>query len=377
MSKTLLYVSYDGAAEPLGQSQVVAYLAHLAAAYEVTLVSFEKPADAARAPAVRRQLEALGVRWVPLRYHKRPAVLSTALDVAMGAWWTARELRRGRPAVVNARSYVAGLMVLLARPGREVRFVFDIRGFWADERAEAGFWDQDSVLHRAAKRCERALFARSDAVVTLTHASRPQIQHWLGERNVQVHVIPTCAPVERFAGSVPREGAPHAVWSGSLGPWYRFDLAVALARALELPFTVLTRQPELARESLNGLEADVRSVEPAAMAGELHAGDIGLCLIRSTFSKTASAPTRFAEYLAAGMPVAVTPGVGDLEDIVEDERIGVVLHDESPGGVADAARGLRELAADPAVHERCRRVAGERFDTAAGAARYRALYESL
>ncbi len=58
------------------------------------------------------------------------------------------------------------------------------------------------------------------------------------------------------------------------------------------------------------------------MPSELHEGDVGLCLVKSSFSKVASAPTRFAEYLAAGCPVAVTPGVGDLEELVEDSRRG-------------------------------------------------------
>lgn len=42
---TVLYVSYDGMLEPLGQSQVIAYLERLAANYEFHLLSFEKAAD--------------------------------------------------------------------------------------------------------------------------------------------------------------------------------------------------------------------------------------------------------------------------------------------------------------------------------------------
>ena len=41
----ILYVSYDGMLEPLGQSQVLAYLERLADGYEVNLLSFEKPSD--------------------------------------------------------------------------------------------------------------------------------------------------------------------------------------------------------------------------------------------------------------------------------------------------------------------------------------------
>ena len=41
----ILYISYDGMLEPLGQSQVIAYLERLATGRRVHLISFEKAAD--------------------------------------------------------------------------------------------------------------------------------------------------------------------------------------------------------------------------------------------------------------------------------------------------------------------------------------------
>ena len=113
------------------------------------------------------------------------------------------------------------------------------------------------------------------------------------------------------------------------------------------------------------------------MPAELHEGDVGLCLILSAPSKRASAPTRFAEYLAAGMPVAVTPGVGDLDAIVVAHEVGVVLRGEDDAALREAAAQLRALAADPAARARCRRLAAERFDVTWGAQRYAELYRRL
>jgi hypothetical protein len=42
---SVLYVSYDGMLEPLGQSQVLGYLKRLAVGRAIHLVSFEKPSD--------------------------------------------------------------------------------------------------------------------------------------------------------------------------------------------------------------------------------------------------------------------------------------------------------------------------------------------
>ena len=39
-SRKILYISYDGMCEPLGQSQVLSYLSRLAESWDVELLSF-------------------------------------------------------------------------------------------------------------------------------------------------------------------------------------------------------------------------------------------------------------------------------------------------------------------------------------------------
>ena len=42
---SVLYISYDGIMEPLGQSQVVRYMERLSPEYSIHLISFEKRDD--------------------------------------------------------------------------------------------------------------------------------------------------------------------------------------------------------------------------------------------------------------------------------------------------------------------------------------------
>ncbi len=79
----IVYVSYDGAGEPLGRSQVLAYLQRLAPSCGITLVSFEK--DHASRAETSGLLSQAGIAWRALSYHKRPPVLSTLYDVLVGA----------------------------------------------------------------------------------------------------------------------------------------------------------------------------------------------------------------------------------------------------------------------------------------------------
>lgn len=371
----VFYVSYDGVGEPLGRSQVLGYLFRLAAEYEITLVSFEK--DGADLGALRSEVEGQRIRWLPQCYHRRPPVVSTLADVLAGARTLRLAAATGPVAIVHVRSYVPALIALLGRRWTGGRLLFDIRGFWVDERVEGGLWRSGGLLYRVAKRCERRFFADADAIVTLSYASVPQVRAWAGPRPVPVEVIPTCVEIDRFSDRPERPDGPHVVWIGSLGTWYRFDLTARFAAALGLPLTVLTRQTEEARRLLAGHPASVLAIAPESVPAELFARDIGLCLIKRSFSKVASTPTRFAEYLAAGMPVVVTPGVGDLERIVEDRGVGVVLRAEDDQAITNAAARVRALADDQEVPIRCRQLAREQFDIDTGTARYAAIYRGL
>ena len=84
---SVLYITYDGMLEPLGQSQVLAYLKRLAADRPIHLISFKEVDDwinVAERERLARDISASGIVWHPLRYHKQPTAVATAWDIASG-----------------------------------------------------------------------------------------------------------------------------------------------------------------------------------------------------------------------------------------------------------------------------------------------------
>src|ERR1044071_1543824 len=99
----VLYITYDGLMEPLGQSQVLPYLRGLARDFSITAMSFEKVqdwADRERRQELQKELDRARIEWIPLRYHKRPTVPATAFDVANGILRGARFALRRNPRIV-------------------------------------------------------------------------------------------------------------------------------------------------------------------------------------------------------------------------------------------------------------------------------------
>lgn len=389
----IAYLSYDGALEPLGRSQVVPYVVGLAVAgLPLTLVSFEKPRDygipgspSAAARGLAAELSAARVRWLPLRYHKRPTLPATLWDVATGGATLLRlRLTRGLR-VVHARGYVAGLMAWMLKKTTGVQFVFDMRGFWPEERVDGGLWRADSRLYRVVKVLERRFLRDADHIVVLTERARAELRR----RGVRppVTVVPTCVDLERFQPAATRPVAPTFVYAGSLGTVYPLDAMLAFvqrARAREprARLLLVTRAERdfvsgaLAVSGLDGavtVDAAAHAEIPALLGG----ASVGLAFYRPGSSRQATCPTKVGEYLACGLPVVVSAGVGDMDELIAGHRTGVVVAEFTDAAYEHALDDLEKLLLEPDLAARCRALAERHFSLRSGVERLVALHGSL
>jgi glycosyltransferase involved in cell wall biosynthesis len=120
--------------------------------------------------------------------------------------------------------------------------------------------------------------------------------------------------------------------------------------------------------------AEIRAVNPAEVAGWLRYARAMVFFIAPSPSKRASCPTKFAEGLASGLPVVCNRGIGDLDEIVEEEKVGVLVDGFSETAYKDATRRLGLLLQDPQLATRCRRLAESRYSLALGVDSYYRLY---
>lgn len=245
----ILYLSYDGLTDPLGQSQVLPYLFGLEkAGYQFTILSFEKPGRFRKHKKnIQNQLKGRKIEWIPKVYHKKPPVLSTMRDI-----WvmqkTAKHICHTRQIeLVHCRSYIAGLVGLNLKKGLEVHFLFDIRGFWADERVDGGLWNLSNPLYKWIytffKRKEIVMMKGADHIISLTQLGKEEmVSGKLFRADVKIPVqnitvIPCAVDLELFdprqidqkkLSSLKRklgiqEKDLIMIYLGSLGTWYLLD----------------------------------------------------------------------------------------------------------------------------------------------------------
>jgi glycosyltransferase involved in cell wall biosynthesis len=392
----VLYIVYWGAGEPLGQSLVVPAVKKLAGlGAELTLVTFEKPSDLARSDymaAIGADLARAGVRWFPLRYHKSPKIPATLFDFAQG---TARSiaLRLGRRFdIVHARTFVGGLMGMALAPLLRAGFIYHNEGFYPDEQVDGGVWRCNSAPHRVARFLERKMYGRADGIIAMSNRGRRQIEQLpeVERRSTPVIVVPSCVDLDLFDGDsqTSANDGLRLVYSGSVGGRYILDrvgrfVAVASQKADQVRLTVLTRAERglvsrmLAEGELPDSMWSMESVPYRSMPDRLASAQAGLFFLARGISEHGCSPTKVGEYWAMGLPVITTPNVSDTDEIIERERVGVIVRGHSDSDYERAIDELLVLLQDPDLGRRCRQAAEGHYALDPACERQYALYSQL
>lgn len=390
------------------QTQVLPYLRELRSdGVEVSLLTFEPELRTAWTSEQRREWEARlaeqGIRWYCLPYHKRPSLPATVYDIVQGGRFAAALRRREGIDVFHGRGHMAAAMGMLAKRMAGGKLLFDIRGFMPEEYVDAGVWPEGGRNYRITKRVEGGMLQAADGFVVLTERARELLFPGSTDRDARgrpIAVIPCCVDLARFRASwnLDREqrraelgvtGRRVLVYVGALGGWYLTAemaqfLAAAHRRDPQTFSLILTQSPPeqiaepLRRAGVAEGDTLIRKVAPAEVPDYLRAADLALSFIKPCYSKLASSPTKMAEYLASGLPVVCNAGIGDVDALVERERVGVLLHALNDEAYTAALEHAERLTAEPDIAERCRTVAEQYFDLhSVGGERYRDLYRRL
>lgn len=405
MSK-VLYLSYDGITDPLGQSQVLPYLVGLSAkGHRIHIISFEKPeAFAANRGIIEKICASNGIQWHPLKYTKRPPVLSTVNDIIQLRKKIKSLHAKEGFSILHCRSYITALTGLWAQKKLGVKFIFDMRGFWADERVEGGLWNLKNPLYRTIyrffKKKEGEFFSRADYTVSLTHNAKALIMERFGKRRLApIEVIPCCVDLQLFdmdhvsaeqvsarkrSLSIP-SGAKVLSYIGSVGTWYMLDEMLLffktwLRKDPTAIFLFITNDdPAIVQEkgmAYSIPESSLRIVKGkrAEMPQLIACSDYSLFFIRPVFSKRASSPTKQGEIMAMGKPLVCNSRIGDTDHVVNTYQAGIVLDEFTEAHFAEKIELLKK--ADFNAY-RIRQGAAEFYSLNKGVDKYNAIYQSF
>lgn len=396
-----LYITNLGLLDNLARTQVLPYLEALAkGGVGLEILSFEKRdnlRDIAAVDEMKSRLKRAGIGWSRLRYHRR---WGNVWDVLAGSAKSLQLIMKYRIGTLHARSSIPILIAWPIAKSLGLKLIYDRRGTMSGD-----FIDDVNIrnvfsfggLARVVDAFENFIMRHSDAVIVLSDKALGLLKKdaGLSRSGAVIESIPCCVDLSRFdhsKGAIPaasEAGGKFTIcYLGSLGTCYLLkemaDFFMELKRRKPDAFFLIISHTDkayieetLIKEGLEQKDFRIISLKPDEVGQYLSQCRFGIMFIKPVECKIGSSPTKFAESLAAGVPVIVNKGIGDTEEIILKERIGVVVEGFDAGSFEKAISRMFDLLKTEGLKDRCVETAEKYFSLGLGIERYLDVYKKI
>ena len=407
-AKKILFITYDGLTDQLGQSQILPYIKGLSKmGYQFTILSCEKPDKLLELGSLIKGLcDEDDISWISVPFTNKFPIVSKIND----RWQLKQKAIYLQKSIgfnmTHCRSYVSAEIGLYLKRKYGVKFLFDMRGLWADEKVDGGNWNQDNPIFRyvykSYKKKEKQFLEEADYTISLTYAAEKEIKSWkhIANNPVKIEVIPCCVDTNLFSSEAKhfhnqrmeiskevgiKEGDFVVGYIGSIGTWYMLDEMLDFFKRLlgkkpSAKFLVVTGDLHAhIREKAVQKDIDldsiiIRKAQRKQVPYYISLMNFSLFFIRPTYSKISSSPTKLAEIIALGVPVVTNAGVGDLNEIVLNNKLGIIISGFNTSSYDVAIENILQHSFDG---ESIKTVAREKFDISVALKKYEEVYKVI
>lgn len=402
--KKVLFISYDGLTDPLGQSQILPYLIGLSnLGHSIHILSCEKKENfELNFNQVNEKIMNSQLSWTYTFYSNRPPIISTVFIIQKMKSLALKIAQKQQTEIIHCRSLIPAMIGSSIKKKQGGKLVFDIRGFWADERIEGGIWNYNNPLFRFIynffKSKEKHLFENSDYIISLTENAKNFIAaNFKTKGNFQV--IPCSVDLNHFNSNqlddkliaslklkfnfLPSDFV--LTYVGSLGTRYLLKEMLLFFKSLkqqkkEAKFLFITKSNTKEIESICKEHAIdfssviITSCDYNEIPNYIAVGNASIFFIVTSFTGKAVSPTKQSEVMSLGLPIVSNSGLGDTDKILEATNTGIVVKEFNKAAYEVAAKKLLQF--NRSKNE-IREVAVQYFSLDAAIEKYREVYAQL
>lgn len=407
-SKKVIFISYDGMTDPLGQSQVLPYIKYLSDnGFDFHLISCEKEKNFEQHKnKIQGLCDQSNIIWRPQKYASKIPIVSAIINVRRMKKEAKKIVASTDIKIIHARSYIPAIIALAFKFRYSTKFLFDMRGFWPDERVDGKLWNKNKFpfkqVYNYFKKKEIQFIQNADHIISLTHNAKTEIESWKLNKRTEdlITVIPCCADLNHFNYNNKdiqkikqykvdlklSEDDYVLTYLGSLGTWYLLDEMLDFFKELLISkpnaiFLFITKDDSklvfdaILKKGIPKKAIRVLACERENLPSLLSTSHASIFFITPAYSKKASSPTKMAELLGMGIPIICNDNVGDSNYFLNKESCGVLLEQLNQANYRDAILKIDEITLIP--KQDLYNFSENNFSLEIGANRYLNVYNSL
>lgn len=392
MKKNILFISNSSLRDPILHSQGLPFLYNLNhTKYKPFVISFEE--------TTLSRMESLELQSIINKYDSKIDFFPVTINNKgiLPCWfyfiWKRSKIlnsivRQYDIKLLHARSFYPAFLSIIVKIifKLSVKVIYDNRGLYIDEKILSGDIKKASIKEKFFRWSEKYTVKNCDKMVVVSNQFKSYILNKSQNKTLsKIVVIPNRTLIDMNINLTQKyNNRIVLVYSGSSAIWQNLsELKKLFIQSLnifdDVMFKIISYEKDkfqnlFSQESELLSMVDIISVEPAKVKEELSKCNCGILLRENNLINNVSSPLKFAEYLAAGLPVLLSEGVGDTESIIQKYNVGVIIKNSD---YVTALKELRELLNDQNLYHRCLKIANEEFNLKNSFKQYQEIYDKL
>ena len=301
--------------------------------------------------------------------------------------------------IIHAHDRVSAYYAIRLKTMLNLKVIYDMHGVGIEELIYKKDLKENSVLHNQFNQMEDNIVKKADAIFCVSEKMKAYVVSKYNADGLKIVVTPTNVDTDVFSYS--EEKRQQAIqklflrdkfvvlFMGHINKWQVNGSFAILFRTLKerienVHFLILSDGRKVFVDIFKKLgiserDYSIYSAKHEEVPNYALAGDIGVLLRDNSIVNKVAAPAKFGEYLALGIPVIVTRGIGDTEEFVKKHKVGSVIDDFSHDSISTGVDGLLNLVRNDGAKlpEHCSQIAKDLLSVSVCIKRCVSTYERL
>lgn len=344
----VLFITYDGINDPLGQSQIAPYIEGIARRnYNFFIISFEKNRASNNYSFTNEFIFA----WDKYKFTKRFFYIGKIFDYVRMLFYSLLNVKKNNISLIHSRGFISGVVALIIFKILKTKYIYDSRGLWVDERLDNNSLSKNTIfsniIYKFLKKIERRVFSNAEHIIVLTFKVK---KYLINNYNIKINkltVIPCAADYKKFLKikntdeirqklNIPKDNYVIS-YNGSLTGVYQFYKMLEIFNKLnyyfkKTIFLIITNNNSYAEsvvsKNYRNLKKNIRIINTSRenMPKYLSISNVDFFMINPSFARMASFPTKFSESFAMNKPVICNSGIGDIDYYMNKYNLGILIN---------------------------------------------------
>lgn len=312
--KKIIFFSYDGISDPLGQSQIIPYIEFLSKNdYKFSIISYEKTSHEVSLKDINIDI------FLKLKFYR--GRFGKLINLFNGVVAIRRVIKKYNPDLIHLRGFIPALIFFFSQ--KKIKYLYDFRSFAVGEHVDTNNLKKNSLLHILFKKIDQSLIKKSSGIVVLEKFAKSLLFKTYNVPNIPIEVIRTCTDTSKYLIKHNYKYNQKEVKFVSLGGArlpYRSDLILEIVKTLNkrgfncsIDFINKSDQ-QVIKNYANKIsfptnKLNIYEMNHSKVKLHLNKFDFGFIFYETSIWRSVCSPTKFGEFLSAGLPIISLEGI--------------------------------------------------------------------